>query len=52
MINAYLLSDSTPVILFGLIALWAAASNQHWFVRTAIVGEMILVALFIHHARG
>jgi hypothetical protein len=38
MINVYHLSDSAPAILFGMIALWAAASNQHWLVRTATVG--------------
>ncbi|MCI0335775.1 MAG: hypothetical protein L0228_21420 [Planctomycetes bacterium] len=47
MINYYLLSDATPVALFGMFALWAAASKRHWFVRTAVVGGALLVALLI-----
>jgi hypothetical protein len=44
---ARLLVDSAPATLFGMIALWAAVSQRHWFVRTAIVAAMILVTLLI-----
>ena len=47
MIDAYNLSDATPVALFGMFALWAATSKRHWFVRTAVVGAAILAALSI-----
>src|SRR5688500_18970062 len=44
---ARLLVDSAPAALFGMIALWAAVSQRHWFVRTAIVAGMVLVTLLI-----
>jgi hypothetical protein len=44
---ARLLIDSAPATLFGMIALWAAVSQRHWFVRTAIVAGMVLVTLLI-----
>jgi hypothetical protein len=44
---ARLLIDSAPATLFGMIALWAAVSRRHWFVRTAIVAGMVLVTLLI-----
>ena len=47
MITVYTLSDATPVALFGMFALWAAASKRHWFVRTAVVAGAILFTLLI-----
>jgi hypothetical protein len=47
MINVYDLSNAMPVAIFGMIALWAAVSPLHWFVRTAVVGAAILVTLLI-----
>jgi hypothetical protein len=47
MINYYHLSDAMPVALIGMFVLWAAASRRHWFVRTAVVGAVLLVALLI-----
>jgi hypothetical protein len=41
------LTNSMPVALFGMFALWAAVSNRHWFLRTAVVAAAILVTLFI-----
>jgi hypothetical protein len=36
-----------PVAMFGMFALWAAASNRHWFLRTAVVASAILVTLLV-----
>jgi hypothetical protein len=47
MINAYHLSSATPLGIFGMFALWAAASPRHWFIRTAAVGGAILITLLI-----
>jgi hypothetical protein len=47
MVNYYHLSDAMPVALIGMFVLWAAASKRHWFVRTAVVGAVLLVALLI-----
>ncbi len=47
MINAFQLASAAPVAVFGMFALWAAASKRHWFLRTAVVGGAILVTLLI-----
>jgi hypothetical protein len=47
MISVFNLSDATPIALFAMLSLWAAASQRHWFVRTVVVGAAILVALLI-----
>jgi hypothetical protein len=47
MISVFNLSDATPIVLFAMLSLWAAASQRHWFVRTMVVGAAILVALLI-----
>jgi hypothetical protein len=47
MINAYHLSSAAPLGIFGMFALWAAASPRHWFIRTAVVGGAILITLLI-----
>jgi hypothetical protein len=47
MINVYDVTNATAVTLFGIFALWAVASNRHWFLRTAAVVAAILVTLLI-----
>lgn len=47
MISVFNLSDATPIVLFAMLSLWAAASQRHWFVRTVVVGAAVLVALLI-----
>lgn len=47
MFNIYDLAHGTAAALFGMFALWAAASNRHWFLRTAVVSSAILVTLLI-----
>src|SRR6478672_8090548 len=47
MINAYHIVDAVPSAFFAIVALWAAGSRRHWFVRTAVVGVFLLVMLFI-----
>jgi hypothetical protein len=46
-INVYHLTEAVPAALFGMFALWAAASKRHWFVRTAVVAAALLVVLLI-----
>ena len=45
MINVYQLSDAVPAAMFGMFALWAAASRRHWFVRTAVVAALLVMLL-------
>jgi len=33
--------------LYALLAIWAAASRRHWFLRTCIVGAILLVVLVL-----
>src|SRR5450432_4450964 len=47
MISVYQLVDALPAALFGMFALWAAGSQRHWFLRTAVVGGVVLVLLFV-----
>jgi hypothetical protein len=47
MITAYHLADAAPAAIFGMIALWAASSKRHWFVRTAVVSAAVLASLLI-----
>jgi hypothetical protein len=47
MINIYYLVDAVPAAFFGIVALWAAGSSLHWFLRTTIVGAILLAALLI-----
>jgi hypothetical protein len=47
MINVYDLTNGTTATLFAIFALWAVASNRHWFVRTAVVAAAILITLLI-----
>lgn len=41
------LATAIPTALFGIFALWAASSTQHWFVRIATVGSALLVLLLV-----
>ncbi len=38
---------ATSGSLVGLLALWAAWSRRHWFLRTAVVGGVLLLAVAI-----
>jgi hypothetical protein len=46
-VTPYHLTEAVPTALFAMFALWAASSNRHWFVRTAVVGSALLVLLLI-----
>ena len=39
--------DVSGLTLYALLAIWAAASRRHWFLRTCVVGAMLLVVLVI-----
>jgi hypothetical protein len=47
MINASHFIDAVPAAFFGIVALWAAASRRHWFVRTAVLVAVITAPLLI-----
>jgi hypothetical protein len=47
MINVYHLASAAPIAMFGMFALWAAASKRHWFVRTVVVAAAVLATLLI-----
>ena len=47
MFSVYQLTDALTASLFGMFALWAAASHRHWFVRTAVLGAALLIMLLI-----
>jgi hypothetical protein len=47
MIDLYQLTDAFTAALFGIFALWAAGSQRHWFVRTAVVSAALLILLLI-----
>ncbi len=47
MFNVYHLADATTVTLLGMFALWAVGSRRHWFVRTAVLGGVLLGMLLI-----
>jgi hypothetical protein len=47
MINVYHLASAAPIAMFGMFALWAAASKRHWFVRTFVVAAAVLATLLV-----
>jgi hypothetical protein len=47
MVNVYHLVDALPAAFFGIVALWAASSSLHWFLRTAVVEAILLVTHLI-----
>jgi len=47
MFNAYHLINAVPVAFVGIVALWAAASRRHWFLRTAVVLAVVTAPLLI-----
>jgi hypothetical protein len=47
MITPYHLVDAVPAAFFGIVAIWASGSRLHWFLRTAVVGGVLLALLLI-----
>jgi hypothetical protein len=47
MIDVYQLTDALSAALLGMFGLWAAGSRRHWFVRTAVLGVVLLNMLLI-----
>src|SRR3989304_2623140 len=47
MINAYHIVEALPAIVAGMVALWAAGSTWHWFIRTSVIIAGLLALLLI-----
>src|SRR6476661_2807407 len=45
--RAYLFFEAVPTAMFGIVALWAAASPRHWFLRAAVALGVVSAPLMI-----
>lgn len=46
-LNAGHLVDALSASLFALLGIWAAVVRRHWFLRFAVVGGLLALALFV-----